>query len=71
MSPPYIDGQTLDEAREAHRQGVSLAALAEKLHCNASHLVWLLGLPRAQHVPQADADVECDLWAVDRLEAQL
>lgn len=58
----YIDGATLDEAREALRQGQSLESLAGKLNCSPEPLARLLGLPALQPVPQ---DQDCDLWAAD------
>ncbi len=67
---PYIDQSTLDEAREAHRQGVPLSVLAGKLHCSPEHLASLLGLPQWKQVPAAD-DAAVDLWASDRLDAVL
>ena len=45
MSEPYIDGTTLDECREALRQGKQLDELAGKLRCDVAHLARLLGLP--------------------------
>ena len=45
MSEPYIDGSTLDQCREALRQGKQLDELAGKLRCDVAHLARLLGLP--------------------------
>ena len=45
MNTPYIDGTTLDECREALRQGKQLDELAGKLRCDVAHLARLLGLP--------------------------
>ena len=65
MSEPYIDGSTLDECREALRQGKTLEALAGILCCSQSHLASLLGLPALQPVPTDDQDQGFDLWAFD------
>ena len=60
---PYIDGDTLDEARNAHRQGISLAVLASQLQCEESQLANLLGLPQWRQTPVHDPDSESiDLW---------
>lgn len=64
---PYIDADTLDQCREAMRQGKSLESLAGKLRCSPEHLSRLLGLPTLRPVPKDD----CDLWAADALEAVL
>lgn len=45
MSNPYIDASTLDQCREALRQGKQLDELAGKLRCDVAHLARLLGLP--------------------------
>jgi hypothetical protein len=68
---PCIDGPTLDEAREAHRQGVPLATLAGKLRCDTDHLTRLLGLPQWRQVPADVPDGCVDLWRADRLDAVL
>ena len=63
MSTRYIDGGTLDEAREAHRQGVSIDRLAEKLGIEPDDLRHRLGLKPST---PAAAEPAVDLWAVDR-----
>lgn len=67
---PYIDASTLDEAREALRQGKKLEALAGILRCSPEHLATLLNL---QSKPSANmvAEPSVDLWAVEKLEGQL
>jgi hypothetical protein len=66
---PYIDGATLDEAREAIRQGKKLEALAGILKCTPEHLARLLGISTApKRIPATD---EFDLFAADRLEGVL
>ena len=66
----YIDGNTLDECREALRQGITLETLAGKLGCTPEHLARLLDLkpePSASAVePPADY-----LWAADRAKEVL
>lgn len=71
MSTRYFTQDTLDEAREAHRQGVPLTTIAVKLRCETGHLAGLIGLPQLQAVPANDGPHESDLWASDRLAAQL
>ena len=65
MRDPYLDGDVLDECREAHRQGKTLDFVAGRLHCSQSHLASLLGLPALQPVPTDDQDQDFDLWAFD------
>lgn len=66
---PYIDGDTLDECREAMRQGHSLESLAGKLQCSPEHLARLLGSPALRPIPVDDS---CDLWAdEEKLESVL
>jgi AraC-like DNA-binding protein len=67
---PYIDGSTLDECREAIRQGVTLESLASRLRCSSEHLSRLLGIAQAKPV-RADKETGCDLWAADKLEGVL
>ena len=64
---PYIDGSTLNEAREALRQGRTLEALAGILRCSPEHLARLLGIPDVKPATSNDAETGFDLWAVDRL----
>ena len=65
-STQHIDGNTLEEARNAHRQGISLAALASQLQCDESHLANLLGLPQWRQMPVQDPDSEpMDLWRAE------
>ena len=71
MTDPYIDGSTLDECREALRQGKKLEALAGILCCSQSHLASLLGLPALQPVSTDDQDQDFDLWAADKLNEVL
>ena len=67
MSEPYIDGSTLDQCREALRQGKQLDELAGKLRCDVAHLARLLGLPTVKPVPTT----EPDLWRTEELNAVL
>lgn len=62
-STPSIDGDTLDEARNAYRRGISLARLAPQLNCEETQLPTLLGLPQwtAQFV-MTDANRHLDPW---------
>jgi hypothetical protein len=65
----YFDGATLDEAREAIRQGCTVQSIAGKLGCSPEHLARLLGIAAApKPVPEND---EFDLWAVERLQEVL
>ncbi len=65
----YIDGDTLDQCREALRQGRTLESLASQLRCSPEHLARLLGISTApKPIPAAD---EFDLFACDRLDAVL
>ena len=65
----YIDGDTLDQCREALRQGRTLDSLAGQLRCSPEHLAKLLGISTApKPIPTTD---EFDLFAVDRLEGVL
>lgn len=66
----YIDQDTLDQCREAMRQGVTLETLAGKLQCSPEHLANLLGLPQWKQIPQQASD-EFDLFATDRLDSVL
>ncbi|MEJ7591131.1 MAG: hypothetical protein WKF77_06245 [Planctomycetaceae bacterium] len=71
MIGKYIDGSTLDQALDAHRQGVPIDRLAERLRIEPDDLRRRLGLPTtATPVPAADDD-SGDLWAVDRLDGLL
>lgn len=67
----YIPGHVIDEARDLRRQGVPLSQLAERLHVEPTTLATLLGDPQWQQVPTDDRDTSCDLWAAERLDAQL
>ena len=69
---PYIDGSTLDEAREAIRQGVTLEKLAGQLRVETATLANLLGLPQWKAIPSSDTDAaEFDLFAAERLDGVL
>jgi AraC-like DNA-binding protein len=70
LSDPYIDGSTLDECREALRQGKKLEALAGILCCSPEHLSRLLGITQAKPI-RGDKETGCDLWAVDRAKEVL
>ena len=71
MSLPYIPADIVDECREARRQGTTLESLASRLGIDAEALGTLLGEPAWKNVPAEPAAGEFDLWAVDRLAAQL
>ena len=66
----YLDADTLDLCHQALRDGRSLDDLAGRLHIADTELLGrLLQLPAAQ--PADHRNAEFDLWAVDRLQAQL
>lgn len=65
----YFDGATLDEAREAIRQGCTVQSIAGKLGCSPEHLANVLGISTAPK-PVSTSD-EFDLWAVERLQEVL
>ncbi len=69
MTNPYIDASTLDECREARRQGRTLEYLAGQLQCEPEHLATLLGEPAWKSEPSFDDGF--DLWSADRLDAVL
>ncbi len=71
MTNPYLAQDVLDQAAEALRQGKTLEFVAGRLHCSASHLASLLGLPSLQPVPTDDQDQGFDLWAADKLNEVL
>lgn len=63
---PYLDGDTLEEARNAHRQGITLAAVASQLQCDEWYLANLLGLPQRRQTQGQDPDCEpMDLLRAD------
>jgi len=66
----YIDQSTLDECREALRQGRTLEQLAGHLRVESDHLASLLGLT-AKPVPVQSQAAEFDLWRSDELNARL
>ena len=65
---PYIDQSTLDEAREARRQGRTLEQLAGQLRCDPAHLARLLGVATTTPAVEQPADY---LWSTDRLDGVL
>ena len=66
---PYIDGATLDEVREALRQGQPLERIAGKLQMTPEHLRNMLGLPSSKPSP-AKSD-GTDLFDCERLDGVL
>lgn len=66
MSGPYIDGSTLDEVREALRQGQTIENLAGRLRCDERHLSMLLGIRPEKRVAIADQGQAIELWGFDR-----
>ena len=66
----YLDSDTLDQCREAIRQGSRIIDLAARLRCTPEHLGQLLGMSVIQPVP-ADPDQDGDLFACDRLDGVL
>ena len=70
MSDPYLDGDNLDQCRQALRDGKTLEYVAGYLHLDTELLGRLLQLPTAKLVEPA-AGTEFDLWRVSELEGQL
>ena len=70
MSLPYRDADQIAEATEAVRNGIPLDRVAGHLRVTVEELQQLLGLPQWRVVPPAASD-EFDLFATDRLDAQL
>ena len=69
MTDPYIDGDILDQASEALRQGRTLESLASQLRCSSEHLAKSLGISTTlKPFPPTD---EVDLFACERLNAVL
>ena len=71
MSGAYIDSDTLDQCHQALRDGRTLDDLAGRLHFDTELLGRLLQLPTVKPAASHNAESEFDLWAVDRLQAQL
>jgi len=69
MSMPYIDGDTLADARNAYGCGIALDHIAGKLGAPEHHLRRLLKLPELE--PQQPLETQLDLFAFDRLDAIL
>jgi len=67
----YIDADTLDQCREALRQGSTLEKLANQLRVETATLANLLGLPQWKPIPADDIDAPFDLFEVDRLDGVL
>lgn len=70
MSLPYVPSDIIDEARDLRRQGHSIATLASRIGVSAEDLATLLGEPAWKELPTSEPQ-EFDLWAADRLQAQL
>jgi hypothetical protein len=69
---PYIDGDTLDQCREAIRQGGKVHLLAGIVGCSPGHLATLLGEPQWKQIPASESKAdEFDLFASERLDAVL
>ncbi len=65
----YIDGDTLDEVRDAFRQGTPIVHIATKLGIEPDDLRHRPGLPCATAIPRARQDF--DLFASVRTDAFL
>ena len=68
MNRPYLDADTLQDARNAYGCGIPMELLAAQVGVSEDDLRRLLGLPAWKQLPQ---QTELDLWAVDRLNAKL
>jgi hypothetical protein len=69
--PTYLSGDDIADAHNANGCGVSLETIASKLGVTVQELRVAMGLPQWRDAPASSANSEPDLWAVDRLEAQL
>ena len=67
MNRPYLDADTLQDARNAYGCGIPMELLAAQLGVSEDDLRRRLGLPEWKQLPQQP---ELDLWAVDRLDAK-
>ena len=68
MTGQYLDSDTLDQCLAALRDGVTLDALAARLHFDTELLGRLLQLPPVKPVATND---ELDLWRSDELNGVL
>lgn len=57
---PYIDSDTLDQAREAYRLCVPVSHIAARLGLDAPELCRLLGIPQWRDVPVRDSADDSD-----------
>ena len=64
----YIDGATIDDCKNALRQGATLQTLGERLGIDPAELARLIGVPVIVAVPVTD---EPDLWRSDELDGVL
>jgi len=63
----YIDGATIDDCKNALRQGATLQTLGERLGIDPAELARIIGVPVVKPAEQP-ADY---LWSVERGESQL
>jgi hypothetical protein len=70
MSLPYRDGDLIAEAKEFLRNGGDEERAAAYLQCKVEDLPKLLDLPKQKPI-RAHVETGVDLWAVEKLEAQL
>lgn len=63
MPQVYLNGDQVEEIREAIRRGVQLDAISQKLGVDPDELARLIGLPSWRSVPQTSNDSRIDLWA--------
>jgi hypothetical protein len=71
MSPPYVPGHIIDEAKDRRRQGDSLERLAGRIGISPEDLAKLLGEPQWKQVSPQQAADDFDLFASDRLDGVL
>ena len=67
---PYFDQDERDEIQRAKNSGKYDEVIAGQIGISVEELCRLMGWPQWKTVPVSN-DQDGDLWAVDRLDAQL
>jgi hypothetical protein len=68
---PYFDQDTCDDIQRAADSGKSPEDLAGQVGITVEELCRLMGWPQWKPTPAATGGAEFDLFACDRLDAQL